>query len=123
MRIVKRNEQVMKRRKIEGSIMDSKTIMRNESEDNSKGGKPYLCGLAMSHYNINCSNVFAKIDIPQPLEYVYQHLLDSGLIALTPSNPIQPPFPRWYNSDKRFEYHWGILRHPVEQLHKFQESS
>ena len=78
--------------KIEGSSMDSWTMIRDESEDNSEGGKPYLCGLAMSHYNINCLNVFAKIDIPPPLDFVYQHLSDSRLIALTPLNPIQPLF-------------------------------
>jgi hypothetical protein len=78
--------------KIEGSTMDSWTMIRDESEDNSEGGKPYLCGLAMSHYNINCLNVFAKIDIPSPLDFVYQHLSDSKLIASTPLNPIQPLF-------------------------------
>jgi hypothetical protein len=31
---------------------------------------------------INYSNVFAKIDIPRPLEFVYQHLLDSGFITI-----------------------------------------
>jgi hypothetical protein len=46
----------MKRGKINGSIMDSRTMMRDDYE----GGKPYLCGLVRSHYSINCSNVFVK---------------------------------------------------------------
>jgi len=87
-----RVEQAIMMGKIEGSVMDSRTMMRDESEDNSEVGKPYLCGLAMSHYSINCSNVFAKIDIPPPLEFVYQHLSDSRLVALTSLNPIQPLF-------------------------------
>jgi len=122
-RFAERIEQAIKMGKIEGSAMNSRIIRRDESEDNSKGGKPYLCGLAMCHCSINCSNVFAKIYIPRLLEYLYQHLLDSRLIALTPSNPIQPSFSRWYNPEKRFEYHWGILCHSVEQLQEFQESS
>jgi hypothetical protein len=96
-RIAERIKQAMKRGKIKGSAMDSRTMMRDESEDNFEGGKPYLYGLARSHYNINCSNVFAKIDIPRSLEFVYQHLSDPGFIALTPSNPIHPSFSRWYN--------------------------
>jgi hypothetical protein len=32
------------------------------------------------------------MDIPYPLEFVYQHLSDSRLVALTPLNPIQPLF-------------------------------
>jgi hypothetical protein len=39
-RISKRIEQAMKRGKIEGSAMDSRTMMRGESGDDSKGGKP-----------------------------------------------------------------------------------
>ena len=67
-------------------------MIRDESEDNSEGGKPYLYGLAMSHYSINCSNVFAKIDIPPPLDFVYHILSESRLLASTPLNPIQPLF-------------------------------
>jgi hypothetical protein len=36
---------------------------------------------------------------------------------------MQPLFPRWYNPNKRFEYHRGFLGHTVEQLPEFQESS
>jgi hypothetical protein len=56
MRIAKRIEQAMKTGKIEGSVMDSRTMMR----DDSKGGKPYLYGLVRSCCSINCSNVFVK---------------------------------------------------------------
>jgi len=55
-----------------------------------------------------CSNVFAKIDIPLLLEFVYQYLSGPRLGALTPPNPMQPLFPMWYNPSKRFEYHRGI---------------
>jgi hypothetical protein len=79
----------MKRGRIEDSATDSRTIMKDESKDDSNDGKPQLCGLTRSHCSINCSNVFAKIDIPRPLEFVHQHLLDFRLIALTPPNPIQ----------------------------------
>jgi hypothetical protein len=65
----------------------------------------------------------SKVDIPLPLEFVYQYLLGSRLIASTPSNPMQPPFPIWYNPDKRCEYHGGVLGHSFEQLQEFQESS
>jgi len=46
----------------------------------------------MSLYSINCLNVFVKIDIPLPFDFVYQHLSDSRLVASTPLNPIQPLF-------------------------------
>jgi hypothetical protein len=100
--------------KTEGSNMDSRTMMRDKSEDNSEGGKCYLYGLAMSHYSINCSNVFAKIDIPRPLKFVYQHLLRPRFVVLIPSTPMQPLFPRWYNPDKRCEYHGGVLGHSFQ---------
>jgi len=74
-RIAKRVEQAIMMGKIEGSVMDSRTMIRDESKDNSEGGKLYLYGLATPHCSINYSNVFAKIDIPPPLKFVYQHLL------------------------------------------------
>jgi hypothetical protein len=110
-RIAIRVKQAIMMGKIKGSAMDSRTMMRDESKDNSEVGKPYLCGLAMSHCSINCSNVFAKIDIPPPLDFVYQHMSDSRLVASTPLNLIQPSFSRWYNPDKRCEYHGGVLGH------------
>jgi hypothetical protein len=36
---------------------------------------------------------------------------------------MQPLFSRWYNSNKRFQYHGVFLGHSVEQLLEFQESS
>jgi hypothetical protein len=59
--IAERIKQAMKRGKIIVSVMNSRTMMRDGSEDNSEGVKPYLYGLARSHYSINCSNVCAKI--------------------------------------------------------------
>jgi hypothetical protein len=39
-RIAERIEKAMKMGKIEGSIMDARTMMRDESGDDSEGGKP-----------------------------------------------------------------------------------
>jgi len=39
-RIAKRVEQAITMGKIEGSINDSRTMMRDELKDNSEGGKP-----------------------------------------------------------------------------------
>jgi hypothetical protein len=57
----------------------------------------------------------SNIDIPLPLEFVYQHLLDSRLIALVPSNIMQPTFSRWYNLDERCEYQGRVLSHLVDE--------
>ena len=56
----------------------------------------------------------SKIDIHLPLKFVYQHLLDYGLVASTLSNHMQPSFPRWYNPNDRCEYHGGVLGHLIE---------
>jgi hypothetical protein len=41
-RIAERTKQARKKGKIEGSGTDSRTMMRDESEDEFEGGKPYL---------------------------------------------------------------------------------
>jgi hypothetical protein len=62
-KIAERIEQALKRGKIEGPAKDSRTIMKDESGDDSDGGKPWLYGLVKSRSSINCSNVFAKMHI------------------------------------------------------------
>ena len=42
---------------------------------------------------------------------------------LTPTNPMQPPFSRWYNLDKRCDVMVGSSTISIEQLREFQESS
>ena len=64
-----------------------------------------------------------KMDIYLPLKFVYQNLLESGLVAPTLSNPMQPLFSRWYVLDERCEYHGGGLELFDWKLQKFQVSS
>jgi len=71
----------MKRGKIEGSGTDSRTMMRDESEDDFEGGKPYLWGPVRSRCSINYSSTFVRIDFPMLFEFIYQHLPDSRLFA------------------------------------------
>jgi len=47
-----------------------------------------------------------SIIIPLPLDFVYQHLLDSRLVASTPLNHMQTLFPRWYNPDEMWISLW-----------------
>ena len=56
----------------------------------------------------------SNIDIHLPLKFVYQHLLDYGLIASTILNPMQPSFLRWYNPNERCENHGGVLGYLIE---------
>jgi len=65
--------------------------------------KPQSFCLVRSCHNINCSNVFAKVDIPLPLELVDQLLPDFKLVAPTLTNYMQPP---WYNSDEMWISWW-----------------
>jgi hypothetical protein len=108
-RIAERIEQAIEMKKIGGLTMDSRTIMRDESEDDSQV-RNLSCmvqpGLTIAS---TTQMPLLKIDIPLPFEFAYQHLLDSRLISLTPSNLMQPPFSRWYNPDERCEYHSGVL--------------
>ena len=41
----------------------------------------------------------------------------------TPTNPMQPPFSRWFNPDKRCDVMMGSSTISIEQLQEFQEAS
>ena len=116
-RIAKRIEQVIKMGKIEGSTMNSRTIRTNESEDDFQlGNLGYVSGLAITS---TTQMSLSKINIPLPLEFVYQYLLDSEILTLTLSKPMQPPFSRWYDLNQRCDYHNRVLGHSFENYKNF----
>ncbi|GKV45996.1 hypothetical protein SLEP1_g53019 [Rubroshorea leprosula] len=51
-----------------------------------------------------------------PLSYteVFKQLVATGLVTPVPMVPIKPPFPTWYNSQARCEYHNGGVEHDLE---------
>jgi len=107
-------------KKIEGPTMDFRTITIDELEDDSQVGDlscmVQLGLVAASFAQMSLLNII----IPLPLEFVYQHLLDSRFISLTPSNLMQPPFPRLYNLDERCKYHGRVIRHSTENCKIFK---
>jgi len=52
------------------------------------------------------SGLAVSIIIPLPFDFVYQHLPDSRLVALTLLNHMQALFPRWYNLDEMWISLW-----------------
>ena len=120
MRIVERIEQAIKMKKIEGPTMDFRTITRDELEDDSQVGNPSCVVQLGPVAALSAQISLLKIIIPLPLEFVYRHLLDSRFIPMTPSNPMQPPFPKLYNLDERCEYHGRVLRHLTENCKNFK---
>jgi hypothetical protein len=57
---------------------------------------------------------------------MWVYLLSSArfqTFCLTPTNPMQPPFSRWYNPDKRCDVMVGSSAISIEQLQELQESS
>lgn len=117
--VVESIEHDIKVEKIKGPTMSSRVMKKDEVES----------GFQIRNLNHARSDLIAslatpvslsKIDILQPLKDVYQHLLNTRHNALTPSDPIQPPFFKWYNSNKKCEYHDRILGHSVENCKNFK---
>jgi len=67
------------------------------------------------------SGLAVSIIIPLPLDFVYQHLPDSRLVASTPLNHMQALFPRWYNPDEMWISLWVSSASSIQQLQEFQE--
>ena len=36
------------------------------------------------------------------------------MVTPVQSPPLQPPFPKWYNSNAYYDYHSGVARHTIE---------
>ncbi|XVF48090.1 hypothetical protein PTKIN_Ptkin03bG0163200 [Pterospermum kingtungense] len=63
---------------------------------------------------------------PFPVNYtqLYPQLLERHLVAPAFTKPFQPLFPKWYNANKKCEYHRDISRHNLKNCialwHKVQ---
>ncbi|XVF49926.1 hypothetical protein PTKIN_Ptkin04bG0055500 [Pterospermum kingtungense] len=57
-----------------------------------------------------------------PISYtqLYPQLVERCLVAPTFTKPFQPPFPKWYNVNKKCEYHGGISGHDLENCVAFK---
>jgi len=116
-RIAERIEQAIKMGKFEGSTMDSRIMWTNQSEDDFQlGNLSCASGLAITS---TTQMPLSEINIPLPLEFVYQYLLGSGILTPTLSKPMQPPFSRWYDPNQRCDYHSGVLGHSIENCKNF----
>ena len=53
---------------------------------------------------------------PIPISYIelFPRLVRSGHIKPVQFAPLRPPFPRWYNTHTRCDYHDGNPGHPTE---------
>ncbi|XP_052484902.1 uncharacterized protein LOC128039985 [Gossypium raimondii] len=49
--------------------------------------------------------------IPMTYRELYQNLFDAHVVSSFFSEPVQPPFQKWYDANTQCEYHAGITRH------------
>ncbi|KAA0054570.1 uncharacterized protein E5676_scaffold519G00030 [Cucumis melo var. makuwa] len=53
---------------------------------------------------------------PIPMSYTepLPQLLKSHQVAIVPQEPLQPPYPKWYDPNVKCEYHAGVVGHSIE---------
>ena len=53
---------------------------------------------------------------PIPVSYteLLSRLIQSQLVARVPFIPIEPPYPRWYDANASYEYHYRIKSHSTK---------
>ncbi|KAA0047385.1 RNA-directed DNA polymerase (Reverse transcriptase), Ribonuclease H-like protein [Cucumis melo var. makuwa] len=53
---------------------------------------------------------------PIPMSYtkLLPKLLKSHQVAIVPQEPLQPPYPKWYDPNVKCEYHVGVVGHYTE---------
>ncbi|KAJ9170560.1 hypothetical protein P3X46_018659 [Hevea brasiliensis] len=52
--------------------------------------------------------------LPLPLSEIYRYLVGLNQIVPIPLDPIQPPYPRWYDATAWCEYHGGAQGHSTD---------
>ena len=56
--------------------------------------------------------------VVEPIHVSYIELLprliQSQLVARVPLTPLEPPYPRWYDANASYDYHYGIKGHSMK---------
>ncbi|XP_012466220.1 uncharacterized protein LOC105784844 [Gossypium raimondii] len=52
---------------------------------------------------------------------LYQNLFDARVVAYFYLKPMQPPFPKWYDTNAQCEYHAGITGHLIKNCTAFKK--
>ncbi|XP_016667411.1 uncharacterized protein [Gossypium hirsutum] len=68
---------------------------------------------------------FEKLQFtPIPMSYkeLYQSLFDSHVVSPYYIKPLQPPYPKWYDSNAQCDYHVGVSGHSIENYTTFKKT-
>ncbi|XP_052485216.1 uncharacterized protein LOC128040491 [Gossypium raimondii] len=59
--------------------------------------------------------------IPMTYKELYQNLFNAHVVAPRYLSPLQPPYPKWYDTNAQCDYHAGILGHSIENYTAFKK--
>ncbi|KAA3473065.1 RNA-directed DNA polymerase (Reverse transcriptase), Ribonuclease H-like protein [Gossypium australe] len=59
--------------------------------------------------------------IPMAYKELYQSLFDARVVSSYYLYPLQPPYPKWYDSNAHCDYHAGISGHSIENYTAFKK--
>ena len=59
--------------------------------------------------------------IPMSYKELYQTLFDAHVVAPRYLSPLQPPYPKWYDTNAQCDYHAGISGHSIENCTAFKK--
>ncbi|XP_016737787.2 uncharacterized protein [Gossypium hirsutum] len=69
--------------------------------------------------------IFEKLQFtPISMSYkeLYQSLFDSHVVSTFYIKPLQPSYPKWYDSNAQCDYHAGVSRHSIENCTAFKKT-
>ncbi|KAA3463270.1 hypothetical protein EPI10_029683 [Gossypium australe] len=59
--------------------------------------------------------------IPMTYRELYQNLFNAHVVSPFYLEPVQPPCPKWYDTNAQCEYHAGITKHSIENCTTFKK--
>ncbi|XP_016681304.1 uncharacterized protein [Gossypium hirsutum] len=59
--------------------------------------------------------------IPTSYKELYQKLFNAHVVSPFYLEPLQPPYPKWYNAKAQCDYHAGIVGHSIEYYTAFKK--
>ncbi|KAA3478158.1 RNA-directed DNA polymerase (Reverse transcriptase), Ribonuclease H-like protein [Gossypium australe] len=59
--------------------------------------------------------------IPMTYRELYKSLFDAHVVSPVYLKPLQPSYPKWYDSSTQCEYHAGIIGHSIENCFSFKK--
>ncbi|XP_012481113.2 uncharacterized protein LOC105796011 [Gossypium raimondii] len=118
----KRSAPMKKEHKINNASVFNKSYSKPITVGQARAVTTNHQGSSRQESNLRSNEEISQFTpIPMTYKELYQNLYDAHMVSPSYLKPMQPPYPKWYDTNAQCEYHAGITGHSIEKCTTFKK--